>query len=528
MKKARLPRDLKMLDHVGEPSLSGEAAGDIGLVAKGGVLQMVGQTVHAVLSLGFTAVAVRILGTAGFGVYRQVTQVLMIASQISPAGFSFSAMHFIARARARSDHGSVRGAMRVALIGAGISSSVVFLVLFIGADLISEAFAPSSADAEQFSDLFRIGSPYVVAAAYMAVLCYITIGYKTVTPSVIAANFVQPMSRFLLGVGALWAGLGLVGVTVSFTVAMVVGSLAAAFYARRMLTPSERSAHPRANLREMLIFGSLQAVVHLLDLQTLGLGIILLGVSSSDRAVGLFAIALSLQGLGQLIQISISNIWNPVISDLYGRGDSKRIASLTQTINRWIVTFSLPVYMLLVVRGDLFFALLAGKEEANAHLVVALLAIGNLAYTSTGATAQLISMTGRPDINFVNSVVAVIVYSVVGLLAAERWGAVGLAVVDTTVLTAVSVARGVQVAATRHFALFGRAVWKPILATVCAAFSLLVARLLGNSDVVEVGGVIVALSIYLVVLHRLGLDREERFVLERIKLRFLELLRRNQ
>jgi hypothetical protein len=52
------------------------------------------------LSFLFVAIAVRILGTADYGLFRQAVQVLAIAGQIGLLGFNYSAMRFIARSRA--------------------------------------------------------------------------------------------------------------------------------------------------------------------------------------------------------------------------------------------------------------------------------------------------------------------------------------------------------------------------------------------------------------------------------------------
>lgn len=525
--------DERRLDEYGfedattEGPLSGAVAGDVGLIAKGGVLQMSGQAIHAILSFAFTATAVRILGTAGFGIYRQITQVLMIAAQVSHGGFNFAAMNFIARGRASGDPRAVKGAVRVALIGTGFSSAIVFISLLAGADLLARAFSSAGETRVQLASLFRLGSPYVVLAAYMSVLCYFTIGYKTVVPSVIAANFVQPLARFVLGVAALMAGFELVGATAAFSLAMGVGLLAALILYRKMLSPEERGATPHADVRGMVRFGTLQAGVHLLDLQTLGLGIILLGLTNTDSQVGLFAVALSLQGPGQLIHLSISNIWNPVISDLFGRGDHARLESLTRTVNRWIGTFSFPVFTLLMIKGDLFFALLTGQHEPTAGSVIALLALGSLAYTSTGAIAQVVSMTGRPGINFANSVLAALTYASLGIVFSREHGALGIAVVDAAVLTSVALARIIEVIVVTRVNPFGPTIFKPILATLAGALLLLVSDVVGPVGIAfELVAIVMAGLVYLAVLRKAGIDPEERFVIERIRRRVPNLLPR--
>src|SRR5687767_10154371 len=69
-----------------EPGLSPETAKEVGVVAKGGAVQIAGQIADRGLSAIFSIVAVQILGTAGYGLYRQVRQMLILAAQVGLAG----------------------------------------------------------------------------------------------------------------------------------------------------------------------------------------------------------------------------------------------------------------------------------------------------------------------------------------------------------------------------------------------------------------------------------------------------------
>ena len=101
-----------------EEGLTAAAARDVRVVAKGGAIQIVGQVTQRGLSFVFTAVAIQLMGRAGYGLYRLVAQVLGIAAQLGLAGFNYATMRFITRARARGDPGGVRGAARVGIRGA--------------------------------------------------------------------------------------------------------------------------------------------------------------------------------------------------------------------------------------------------------------------------------------------------------------------------------------------------------------------------------------------------------------------------
>ena len=501
----------------GSKRLRGEAADDVATVAKGGAIQIAGQFAQRGLGQVFTAVAARVIETSGIGLYRQVVQVLTIASQLGLAGFNYASMRFIARARANNDPAGVRGAARVSLIATAIASSAVVVALLLFADLFAEAFVDPGSDPDELADLFRLGAAYIPLFAFMQVLRYCTQAYKTMVPSVMAGNIIQPIARFLLAMAAFAVGLEVAGAVSSLVVSMGIGAVAAAYYYARMLTADERAAVPRANKGEMIRFALPQGGASMLGVQTLGIGILVLGVYQENFVVGVFTVALALQGPGTLFLGGIVNIWAPMVSDLYDRNAIDRLDSLYKTITRWVATFSFPVFAVLILEPDFFARILDPNSAEQIAPVAAVLAVGNLFYTGTGPTGYVISMSGRPGINLINSVVSVILYVGLGVLVAEEHGAMGIAVVDAGVTIFVNSLRVLQAKLMVGVQPFGRSFLKPVVATLAGAAVLLAWRLIpGDSVFLEASGIAVAAVVYLAVLKALGMDPEERHVWELI------------
>jgi O-antigen/teichoic acid export membrane protein len=503
-----------------EPRLSKELSGDVRTVAKGGAVQLFGQVSQRGLSFVLNAIVIRLLEAAGYGIYRQVSQILSIAGQIGLAGFNYATMRFITKARAEGTPGGVRGAARVGTYATLIVSAFVVAGLVFGADLLADLLADSSEDHEQFVLLFRIGAAYVPVFALLQVWRYCTQAYKTMVPSVVAGNIVQPVARFILGLGVLLLGGGLVGLVNSLTASMAIASVAAAIYFRRIMTSEERSARPKAEVGPMIRFALPQGGSSLLGIQALGLGVLIVGAFEDNTAAGLFGVALMLQGPGNVFLGGIVNIWAPVVSDLHSRGEMKRLESLYQVVTRWVATFSFPVWTALALEPDMFVELFAGKEGTGAAPLVAVLAIGNFFYTGTGPTGYVLSMTGRPGINFANSVVGVALYVVGGLLLVPEHGAFGMAVVDAVVTSTINLARVVEAKIFVGVQPFGKPILKPIGACVAGGAVLLAWRLFPGDDLwLEIAGVVVAAAVYLGTLKALGIDPEEQMVWNRIKKR---------
>jgi O-antigen/teichoic acid export membrane protein len=503
-----------------DQAFSEEAGSDVTTVAKGGAVQLTGLITQRTLSLGFIALAVRLLGAAGYGVYRQVYQILQIGSMLAPGGFQWAAVRFIARARALGEHGKVRGTSRVALIGAGTVGTLLFAALFLGARPLANALEETVSGRAQLAFLLRLGAAFIPLYAITSVLRNVTQAYKTMVPSVLVDNIIQPVAFILISVGALLLGFGVTGAVWGLPVSAGVGLLAAIWYYHRMLTPKEREARPVSEVGPIFRFALPQAGVNLFSIQALGLGVIILGLFRSDREVGLFAIALSVQTMATVFLSGIVNIWAPVVSELYSRGEIARLASLYKTINRWVATFSLPIFALLIIEPHLITRVFAGKSGIGAASLVALLAIGNIVFVASGPSGILMSMSGRPGITFINSVIAVALYLGFGIWLVPAYGAVGMALVDSGVTIVTNVARVVQARIFVGIHPYGRSFAKPVVATVLGVLTLLAWKhFLQPGMLLEVVGIAVAGIVYLGALQLMGISPEERYVFDRIRSR---------
>jgi O-antigen/teichoic acid export membrane protein len=210
-----------------------------------------------------------------------------------------------------------------------------------------------------------------------------------------------------------------------------------------------------------------------------------------------------------------------MVSDLHSRGEIQRLGSLYQMLNRWIATFSFPVFAALIISPDVFVRLFGGSEGQGAATAVAILAVGNIFYTGTGPTGYVISMTGHPGVNFFNSVVAVGLYIGLGVWLVPEHGIVGMAIVDVIVTALINSVRVVQAKHLVGIQPFGRTFYKPVVATLTGAAVLLLWRLVPGGLLLEAAGIVLGACVYVLVLLLLGIDDEERYVLDRIKKRAL-------
>jgi O-antigen/teichoic acid export membrane protein len=525
--KARPENGIPATPEASLGALSETDAKDVRIVAKGGAIQIVGQFTQKAVTFLLVAIAVRMLGTSQYGLYRQVFQVLMILTTIASGGFPPAAVRFIAQARATGNHGGVRGAAAVTLASTFVVSIIIAVGVLVWTDPLAGAFVESSQQMEYFSFLLRVGVAYVPLYAGMQVLRFCTQAYKTMGPGVMTGNVIQPLARLLFTVIALVAGFAVTGAVLALVVSAAIGMLAGVFFFKRLLTKEEESAPPSLAVKPILRFAFPQAGVALFSTQSLGLGILLVGIYGSNRDVGLYGVAQALQLAGGLFLTSIVGIFAPVVVGIYERRDIARLQSLYQTINRWVATFSVPVFIALIMQPEFFTRLLGGQDAIGAASLVPILAIGNLFFVTTGPSAQLLSMTGRPGINLINSICSVSLYVGLGVLFAPRYGLVGVAVIDAFVTAAINIVRAVEGKIIVGVQPFGRTFIKPVAAALgAAAFLALWRTFVGHAVPTAVVGLLIGALIYVSILIVLGSDPEERHVIEVVKARIIGIVKR--
>ena len=506
-------------------ALPPETAADVKALAGGGGLQILGQLIPRGLSLVFTGVAVRVLGAAGYGLYRQVAQVLNVAGILGSSGFEYAVVKEVASARATSDPGRVRGSVRIAVLGTAVASTLVMVGVVLLSPQIAGAFTERGGRAETLAHLLRLGSPFIPMFALSQVLRFSTHPYRTMVPSVVVGHVVRPTTRFLFGVTALATGFAVSGAVFSLVFSAGASLLAAAWYALRIPDQLERTTAPTSQTGALVRFAFLQGSAALLNIQTLGLGIIILGLYRSDAEVGVFGIALSLLAPVNILFTGIAPIWAPLVAELIEKQQLSRLEELFQTVNRWLSTFGFPVLAALIIQPDVFIEIVAGRSGRVAETAVIILAAGHLFYVGTGPTSFILSMSGFPGVNLAYAVISVLLCAVLGAIVVPEHGILGMAWVMTIVTVFGNVGRVAHVRALIGIQPFGKTFFKPVLATLVGAIPLVLATLV-DSIGWDLASVAASGVVYLLALRMMGLDPQEAYVFDKLRGRLRSLRRR--
>ena len=198
-------------------------------------------------------------------------------------------------------------------------------------------------------------------------------------------------------------------------------------------------------MREWLTFASLNFLTTIIDTVLESIDTILLAAFGVTAvAIGQYGAALRLSNFIAMPLLSLNNIFAPTIAELHSKGEMKNLESMFKIMTKWSISFSLPIFAIMVLFSPYLLAI-PGVSFASAWPLLIAFSLGAMINAGTGAVGYMLLMTGYQRLSFINSVVAVTVNIVLGILLTPRYGAMGTAVSTGLAIVALNLMRMLQV-----------------------------------------------------------------------------------
>lgn len=488
--------------------------GDVTLIAAGAGVNLVGRLGGAVLAYLFTVVAARMAGADRYGLFVLSVGIGTLAGVLAELGLKAGVVHFGAVALGENDRGRLASVLAGGLGIAAVVGVLVWGVVSLLAAPLERAFGQPG-----LASSIRLLAP---AIPFYAV-CGVSVGgiraFKEMRYAVAADELVRRSVQLGLSFLLLAMGLRTFGLEAGYVGGALVGALVGLYFLHRLFDFRQtRPARPVANLSDLLVFSlpvvGMDVLTYTQDqTETLVVGLLL-----PAEAVAIYSVALRNAMLGAVIRSAFHLIFAPFVSDLHHRNQFGQLAQLFKMVTKWGFALGLPVMVVMMLfPGPILEVFGRGFSSGAPALVI--LAAGQLVSVSTGPVGVVITQSGRPRLNMVNTAVFVVLDLMLSFLLIPRYGTTGAALAGAVSLAGVSLLRLVEVRVLLHMHPYNVGFLKPAAAGLCsvacwgAARALHVPLLDGAGWVL---GVFLILAVYLVALLALGLDEEDRTVLRAV------------
>jgi len=419
----------------------------------------------------YAALLARWVGVEYLGIYSLANAIMLIGEVIAKMGLETGVMRFVSRVDPETDKFQIQKIIQSALKMTGIFSIGIAILLVGFAWLLVDFFKGTSL-LHTAIIVFAFTIPF---NAVTLVSAFATQGFKLLKYKVFTTQFLNPTVLLLAMVISYWSiskesaiilPMAVTGVLGSITMFLILknvsgvkllGVLSALFDGKLL-----------AYSIPLMLVTILQTFMHWMD-------ILMLGYFTDASVVGLYHPAARTAGLLQALLISFIGIYAPIMSQLHAKGDFREMSRLYKLVSRWLLTFSIPISLVFILY-PVKVMLLFGPDYMDSASVLVLLTIAAFVQTALSAAGPVLSMSGYTRLVLWNSLGAFIINLVLNIILIPKFGILGAAWATLISMTALGLARIIEVQLILKLSFFSSRLYKPILAGLVTFFCIISIR----------------------------------------------------
>jgi O-antigen/teichoic acid export membrane protein len=437
------------------------------LLAEGAGIGVLGFLVRTILTFGYTIIATHLIGAEQYGIYAVSLSIILIRSLVAEFGMNMTTINFVVIAQnSQGVEGGKRVLLYVLRISLLLSLLVTAALLVLAAPLAHKIYGVPSL--RRVLWLQSVSIPFVTAGGIF--IAY-TVAQKTMLYKFLVRDVLQPLIELVFSTILIILGLKAGGMALGYTLSAFVFSLAGLIVVER-LAPAGRETKRHRNVAEpelspVLEFSLPLFFSQLLGLLNLRLPILFVGALASIESSGVLNVASDAARFGTFLLLAVGNIYNPFISDLIQRGEKSELGYLYNLTTRWLVSFSFPLFIWIILNARDFMSLF-GPSYAMGGSALILLMLGQFVNVGVGATDGLIVMSGRPKLDLLNNILGLLIVLLASIWFIPRYGLIGAALAQGCFLVGVNVIKLLEVRLLIGIQPYSKALFKPALSALLA------------------------------------------------------------
>ena len=495
-------------------------------VARGGGIGLVGRIAITIFNMVLQVMLARTLGTERIGLLNLALVTTNIATMIALFGMGKTVVRFVARYIGEDDYEKLAGTFRSSAIILLVTSFIVTGGLWLSRDF----WVNSVYEKPELGPILAIVIWCIPFTVFSQLFVSIAQGYKRIDHRVAIEQIAIPLLK-IIGAGAviIWLGTHLVGIATALLVASVIGAVLGVLSFWKLL-PRRRLAgvSTKTVTGPMLAFTAPLALLSVINRLDGNVEALILGRLSTAEQVGIFTLALKPAAFISLWLIALTLIFAPLFTELYTKGDHDQMASLFKTVTKWAIVMAMPVFLIVF---DLSVQVMAvfGRDFEAGFRVTQMMAVSKLVLIATGPSATILTMSGHPNYNLFNTIASLTVSIALDFLLIPTYGAMGAAVGITATFLIHNLLSVIQVYWLLGIHPYNRSSLKPFIAGGLALLA-------GNSikgflpasylwQFISVS--LVMLVCYVLIMLALGIDDEDRFIINTVRRRLFRAGGRN-
>lgn len=358
-------------------------------LGSGSFVVALGMMLGLLISYLFKVVAARFLGPDLYGVYAQAFGVVQAVSVIAVLGIQVSLPRFMSFHRGREEKDEVRESITTAVFLVLPSALLFSLFTF----QLSGSIAVVLGD-PRLASAIKMLSLGIVPFSLLPLLISVFRGFQDARSKLLIDDILEPAVSAAGLTLLILAGMGLEAAILGRVIGTLIAVLAGILLLRRRLS-FDLFDFSRFSPGRIIAFSWPLFLISILEVVDKWYGVLLLGFFRDSSSAGAFEVVLSLAYLLVWFLGSVSYMFMPVVSELYGEGRLDEVMEVYSTAVRWTMTVIAPVFIGLLVFPAEIIELLFGPEYVGGATALSLLSIGFFVHVVAGPSENALISAGK-------------------------------------------------------------------------------------------------------------------------------------
>jgi O-antigen/teichoic acid export membrane protein len=504
----------------------------------------IGSVLGYILKSGSTFLMQHVLDVAAFGIYSLCFSIISLVASISTFGLDDAMVRYTAIYRGKRQIHLVRRLTVFCTALAGILGIIGALVVILLAPRLARAIA-APAYAPSVTTYLTLMAPLIPLTVMQMIWLGGLQGFKDFKRRVLAQRIIVPFIVIVMLIITLiffkHNVFAVITVTIISTIISALFNLHFLFRRiERMQAIQSTQSAPLAEsstntykVREWLGFSTPNFLTNIVDIMLDAIDTLLLGYFHiGPIGIGHYSAAIKISGFIAMPLTSLNAMFSPTIAELHSKGEHKKLEAMFKVVTQWAITFSLPIFCVSALFSFGLLELLSGKNFVAAWPLLIVFGLGAMANAATGSVGFMLLMTGHQKVSFLNSLVAIVINIMLGIILTPRYGVMGTAISTGLATATVNLMRLLQVHLLLKMHPYRWCMLKPLAAALLSSgltssalyflhttrFAIAIARV---HIPIELTLIPVFLASYMLVLILFGASPEDQIVLNKLTKKLL-------
>jgi len=484
----------------------------MGQISRHSSVFFLGTIFRIVAGYVFKVYLARTLGPEPLGIYTLGMTIVGFVGIFSGLGLPQAAVRFVAHYTASQKMDELRRFL-VSATGVILGANLVLGALVLG---IGPWLALHFYHSPELSPYLKLFALIMVLGSLTTFFGKVLQGYKQVARLTVLTDFVATPLTMLATVLLIVWGAGLRGYILAQVVSGVVllVMLLLAVWRQTPATARRSAAGLGRPESQVFSFSATLVGIGLMNFLVSQTDRVLLGFYRNARELGIYSIAAAMVAYIPVALQSVNQIFSPMISDLHTRGERQLLERLYQTLTRWVLAFTLPLVIAMMVFARAVMGIFGADFQAG-WLVLVIGAAGQIVNCGVGSVGLLLLMSGHERPLMKVQMLTTILTIVLGLALVPRWGIVGAAAASAAANVVVNLWNMVLVRRLLGFLPYNRSAWQLLFSTVVSVMVVLFSEVMlrgAPAWMKIVVGLVLAYGSFLGVLLLRGVDADDRLI----------------